>query len=127
MVSPGSAVRRAYPVQNRARIGQTSPNLGTLAVGKWIGSVGSSWVWMGRGRCTAVSPFQGLWDPGVIFPGRRPSPTRGLPWAVFARPVGALGGDEVRSGFVSAFREVGDGMLPRANVCHASGVVGSGG
>jgi hypothetical protein len=101
--------------------------LGAVTAGRWIGLIGPGWVGIGRGRCTAVSPFQGLGDPGVIFPGRRPSPTRGLPWAVFVRPVGASGGDEVRSGFVSAFREVGDGMLPRANVCHASGVLATGG
>ncbi len=106
MDSPDEAVRRTYPV-HPAILSKTEPGsdrhrqtLGTVTAGRWIGSAGSSWVWMGRGRCTAVSPFQGLRDPGVIFPGRRPSPTRGLPWAVVCRPVGAWGDNGVRIGRV---------------------------
>ena len=39
--------------------------------------------------CCHGSPLQGWYGRWVVFPGRRPSPTRGLPWAVLVRPVGA--------------------------------------
>ena len=38
-----------------------------------------------------MPPIQGLSDEGVGYPGLRPSPTRGLPWAIVFRPVGAWG------------------------------------
>ena len=49
-----------------------------------------------RGRVDAPSerplpPLQGWIDVGTGDPGRRPSPSRGLPWATIVRPYGAEG------------------------------------